>query len=30
VVTVDDGVLYSFGSRTPQAIGELIEKLHQQ
>jgi iron complex transport system substrate-binding protein len=30
VVTVDDGVLYSFGSRTPQAIGELIEKLHEQ
>ncbi|HEY6533125.1 MAG TPA: ABC transporter substrate-binding protein [Acidimicrobiales bacterium] len=30
VVTVDDGVLYSFGSRTPQAIAELVEKLHGQ
>jgi iron complex transport system substrate-binding protein len=28
VVTVDDGVLYSFGSRTPQAIAELVQKIH--
>jgi iron complex transport system substrate-binding protein len=28
VVTVDDGVLYSFGSRTPQAIGELVQKFY--
>jgi iron complex transport system substrate-binding protein len=28
VVTVDDGILYSFGSRTPRAITELIEKIH--
>jgi iron complex transport system substrate-binding protein len=30
VVTVDDGVLYSFGSRTPQAIAELVQKIHGQ
>jgi iron complex transport system substrate-binding protein len=30
VVTVDDGVLYSFGSRTPQAIAELVQKFHGQ
>ena len=24
VVTVDDGVLYSFGSRTPEALAELV------
>lgn len=28
VVTVEDGVLYSFGSRTPLALAELIEKIH--
>jgi iron complex transport system substrate-binding protein len=28
VVTVDDGVLYSFGSRTPEALAELISRLH--
>jgi iron complex transport system substrate-binding protein len=28
VVTVDDGVLYSFGSRTPEALSELIALIH--
>ena len=28
VVTVDDGVLYSFGSRTPEALAELIPRIH--
>lgn len=28
VVTIDDGVLYSFGSRTPEALAELIARLH--
>jgi iron complex transport system substrate-binding protein len=28
VVTVEDGILYSFGSRTPVALAELIEKIH--
>jgi len=28
VVTLEDGVLYSFGSRTPQALAELIPKIH--
>lgn len=29
VVTVDDGVLYSFGSRTPEALTELIDLIHR-
>lgn len=28
VVTMDDGVLFSFGSRTPVALGELVDKLY--
>ncbi|MCD9625076.1 heme/hemin ABC transporter substrate-binding protein [Rhabdothermincola salaria] len=28
VVTVEDGILYSFGSRTPLALAELIEAIH--
>ena len=28
VVTVEDGILYSFGSRTPIALAELIDAIH--
>lgn len=28
VATVEDGLLYSFGARTPDAIGLLVEQLH--
>ncbi len=28
VITLDDGVLYSFGSRTPEALSELIALIH--
>lgn len=30
VVTVDDGILYSFGSRTPDALAELIPRIHDR
>lgn len=28
VVTVEDGLLFSFGSRTPEALAQIIEQLH--
>lgn len=28
IITIEDGLLFSFSSRTPQALGQLIEQLH--
>lgn len=28
VITVEDGLLYSFGARTPLALGEIVRQLH--
>lgn len=28
IVTIEDGLLYSFSSRTPEALGQLIDQLH--
>lgn len=30
VITMEDGLLYSYGSRTPEALTELIGKIHNQ